>query len=104
MLDKLLMHGGPNDLANFLICLFLYFALSVEENLYFSREQAGGGKKGWNKMEQEETGWQENELFALAKMEFLFVDVIIHLMVIWKKSSGIYDFKKRSTSVWCSAI
>lgn len=56
-------------------------------------------------MEQEEAGWQENELFALAKTEFLFVDVIRNLMVIWKKSSGIYDLKKkRSTSVWCSAI
>ena len=46
-------------------------------------------------MEQEEAGWQENEFLALAKTEFLFVDVIINLMVIWKKSSGIYDFLKK---------
>lgn len=46
-------------------------------------------------MEQEEAGWQENKLFALAKTESLFVDVVINLMVIWKKSSGISDFKKK---------
>ena len=45
-------------------------------------------------MEQEEAGWQENELFALKKTEFLFVGVKTNLVVILKNHLAFMINKK----------
>lgn len=50
------MHGGPNDLANSLACLFLYFTFSEEDNLSFTHLSKLGGGEG-TEIKQEEAGF-----------------------------------------------